>query len=94
MGSDMGAMDDDRAGGAWMSRGHRWVDGGADGRAVEFCGLLYVGWESVEVHDAYRHTKHFRDRVVILREHNTGHREYGYGHLVFAHSRTRPLASL
>lgn len=37
-------------------------------------------------------TKHFRDRVVILREHNTGYREYG--HVVFAHARTRALASL
>lgn len=32
---------------------------------------MWVGWESVEVHDAYHHRKHFRDRVVILREHNT-----------------------
>lgn len=58
----------------------------------QLCFVVYVGWESVEVHDAYHHTKHFRDRVVILREHNTGYREYG--HVVFAHSRTRPLASL
>ena len=56
------------------------------------CYIVYVGWESVEVHDAYHHTNHFRQRVVILREHNQGYREYG--HVAFMHSRTRRLANL
>ncbi|KAJ5689344.1 hypothetical protein N7462_003736 [Penicillium macrosclerotiorum] len=56
------------------------------------CYVVYVGWESVQVHDAYHHTKHFRQRAVILREHNQGFREYG--HVAFAHSRTRREANL
>ncbi|CEJ60357.1 hypothetical protein PMG11_08934 [Penicillium brasilianum] len=56
------------------------------------CYVVYVGWESVEMHDAYHHTKDFRQRVVILRENNQGYREYG--HVAFRHSRTRRPANL
>lgn len=58
----------------------------------QLCYVVYVGWASVEVHDAYHHTNHFRQRVVILREHNQGYREYG--HVAFTHSRTRRPANL
>ena len=58
----------------------------------QLCFVVYEGRERVEVHDVYHHTEYFRDRVVIVREHNTGCREYG--HVGFAHSRTRALASL
>lgn len=49
--------------------------------------IVYVGWASIEVHDSYHHTKHFRQRAIILREHNAGFREYG--HVAFNHSRRR-----
>ncbi|KAJ5099596.1 hypothetical protein N7532_006597 [Penicillium argentinense] len=49
--------------------------------------VVYVGWASLEVHDAYHHTNHFRQRAAILREHNRGYREYG--HVAFAHSRSQ-----
>lgn len=58
----------------------------------QLCYVVYVGWESVEVHDAYHHTNHFRQRVVILREHNEGYREYG--HVAFKHSRIGRPANL
>lgn len=58
----------------------------------QLCYVVYVGWASVEVHDAYHHTNHFRQRVVILRKHNQGYREYG--HVAFTHSRTRRPANL
>jgi hypothetical protein len=56
------------------------------------CYVVYVGWESIAIHDAYHETKDFRRRVNILREHNKGFREYG--HVAFAHSRSRPEAHL
>ncbi|KAJ5620888.1 hypothetical protein N7510_004872 [Penicillium lagena] len=56
------------------------------------CYVVYVGWESIEIHDAYHETKDFRRRVNILREHNKGFREYG--HIAFAHSRSRREAHL
>jgi hypothetical protein len=43
--------------------------------------IVYVGWESVEKHEAYHHTKHFREHSVILRCGNAGFAEYG--HVVF-----------
>lgn len=46
--------------------------------------VVYVGWASVEVHDAYHGTRHFRQRASILREHNEGFREYG--HVAFRQS--------
>ncbi|KAJ5947546.1 hypothetical protein N7466_000561 [Penicillium verhagenii] len=54
--------------------------------------IVYVGWESIQVHDSYHHTKHFRQRAIVLREHNAGYREYG--HVAFTHSRSRREANL
>lgn len=58
----------------------------------ENCYVVWVGWENVELHDAYHHTKDFRRRGPILLEHNKGWTEYG--HVAFAHSRMRPEANL
>jgi hypothetical protein len=46
------------------------------------CFVVYVGWESLEVHDTYH-----RRRAVILGENNHGFREYG--HVALGHSRAR-----
>ncbi|KAJ5241146.1 uncharacterized protein N7469_002737 [Penicillium citrinum] len=54
--------------------------------------VVFVGWESVKIHDAYHHTKHFRQRASILREHNQGFREYG--HIAFSQSVVRGQAKL
>ena len=43
--------------------------------------IVYVGWESVEKHEAYHHTQHFKEHRVILRCGNAGFAEYG--HVVF-----------
>ena len=43
--------------------------------------VVYVGWQTVEQHEAYHHTKHFADHRVILRCGNAGFAEYG--HVVF-----------
>lgn len=43
--------------------------------------IVYVGWESVEKHEAYHHTKHFAEHRVVLRCGNAGFAEYG--HVVF-----------
>ena len=49
--------------------------------------IVYVGWESVEKHEAYHHTKHFADHRVILRSGNDGFAEYG--HVVFEGGREK-----
>lgn len=49
--------------------------------------IVYVGWQSVEQHEAYHHTKHFAQHAVILRCGNAGFAEYG--HVVFEGSRER-----
>ncbi|KAL4907255.1 hypothetical protein BDW74DRAFT_176037 [Aspergillus multicolor] len=49
--------------------------------------VVYVGWESIQDHDAYHHTKDFARKRVILSLHNSGWR--GYGHVRFAGSRVR-----
>ena len=49
--------------------------------------LVYVGWESVEKHEAYHHTKHFAEHRVVLRCGNEGFAEYG--HVVFEGRRER-----
>ncbi|KAI8624981.1 hypothetical protein F5Y19DRAFT_480034 [Xylariaceae sp. FL1651] len=54
--------------------------------------LVYVGWESVEKHDNYHHTKHFANRRIILALGNKGWREYG--HIVFEGGREQTSASL
>jgi hypothetical protein len=43
--------------------------------------IVYVGWETVEKHEAYHHTKHFKEHAVVLRCGNAGFAEYG--HVVF-----------
>lgn len=50
-----------------------------DGQKNAFIAL--VGWENVEVHDAYHHTKHFLERRRILSDPNSGYNYYG--HLAF-----------
>ncbi|PMD41639.1 hypothetical protein L207DRAFT_458175 [Hyaloscypha variabilis F] len=54
-----------------------------DGNERAFIAL--VGWESVEVHEAYHRTRHFKEegRRVLLDE--AGGYAY-YGHIAFAHS--------
>ena len=42
------------------------------------CYLVYVGWESIEAHEAYHHTEHFAKRRVVLGLGNGGYREYGH----------------
>ncbi|KAL4736735.1 hypothetical protein BDV11DRAFT_172662 [Aspergillus similis] len=44
--------------------------------------VVFVGWESVEDHDAYHHTQDFARKRVVLSLHNSGWR--GYGHVRFA----------
>lgn len=43
--------------------------------------IVYVGWETVEKHEAYHHTKHFAEHRIVLRCGNEGYAEYG--HVVF-----------
>ena len=62
------------------------VDGHRD------CFLVYVGWESVEAHEAYHHTKHFAARRIILGLGNKGYREYG--HVKFEGERVGQVARL
>lgn len=56
--------------------------GEVDGHKNAFIAL--VGWENVEVHDAYHHTKHFRDRRRILLD--PAEKYAYYGHLAFGDS--------
>ncbi len=46
--------------------------------------LALVGWESIDAHEAYHKTNHFRARAGILAEGNVGYDEYG--HIAFRHS--------
>ena len=62
------------------------VDGKKD------CYLVYVGWESVEAHDAYHHTEHFAKRRVVLGLGNKGYREYA--HIKFEGEREKANARL
>jgi hypothetical protein len=75
--------------GAWPLWTHivREVDGwlGCTGGEVvepvdgyDNCFLVYVGWETVEKHDAYHHTKHFAKNGIVLTKGNQGYREYGH----------------
>lgn len=46
------------------------------------CYVAVVGWENVEVHDAYHHTQHFWDRRrILLDPAKAGY--VGYGHIAF-----------
>lgn len=58
----------------------------------ETCYTVWVGWESLEVHDKYHHDKDFWKKRIVLQLHNDGWREYG--HVAFKYSRTRPEANL
>lgn len=40
--------------------------------------VALVGWENVEVHEAYHHTQHFRDRRRILLDPCKGYAYYGH----------------
>lgn len=86
--------------GAWPLWTHivRYVDGClgcAGGKVVESVDghensyIVYVGWESIEKHEAYHHTDHFAKRRVVLGLGNAGYREYG--HIQFEGSR-EPVA--
>jgi hypothetical protein len=47
--------------------------------------IALVGWENVAIHEAYHHTRHFREegRKVLLDEAEA--RYAYYGHIAFAH---------
>ncbi|KAH8767555.1 hypothetical protein BGZ57DRAFT_930193 [Hyaloscypha finlandica] len=51
--------------------------------------VALVGWESVAMHEAYHHTRHFREqgRRVLLDEAEGGYAHYG--HIAFAHQEVR-----
>jgi hypothetical protein len=52
------------------------------------CFVAWVGWDSIEAHDAFHNTDQFKKRgSVILREANFGYTEYG--HVSFTHSREK-----
>ena len=68
-----------------------WMVEPVDGH--ERCYIVWVGWESTQLHEAYHHTKDFKRRGIILWQANKGYREYG--HVVFGdHSRSKIGASL
>ncbi|KAM0814666.1 putative ABM domain-containing protein [Seiridium cardinale] len=84
--------------GAWPLWTHivRHIDGclGCTGGVLEEsvdghenCYIVYVGWESVEKHDAYHHTEHFARNRIVLSKGNKGRREYG--HIKFEGSKER-----
>ncbi|KAJ6110356.1 hypothetical protein N7486_002591 [Penicillium sp. IBT 16267x] len=66
MGENVGAMGEYCFHGAWMGV----ITGGWMVERVEgnLSYIVYVGWESIEVHDSYHNTKHFRQRAIILSE--------------------------
>jgi len=57
----------------------------------ERCFIAWVGWNTIEEHHAYHHTKHWQDRRAILEQGHKGYREYY--HVVFNNS-PLPLKSL
>ncbi|KAL4948367.1 hypothetical protein BDW69DRAFT_189330 [Aspergillus filifer] len=59
------------------------VDGHPAGQGY----IVYVGWESIDAHEAYHTTRDFRRKGVILSLWNRGWR--GYGHVRFLGSRGR-----
>ena len=81
-----------RGGSRWVSivqhvPGFMGIAGGymiepVDGHEKAFIAL--VGWENVEVHEAYHHTQHFRDRRRILLD--PAERYNYYGHIAFGNS--------
>ena len=84
--------------GAWPLWTHivRHVDGClgcAGGKVVEAVDghensyIVYVGWETIEKHEAYHHTEHFAKRRMVLGLGNKGYREYG--HIIFQGGREK-----
>lgn len=51
------------------------------------CFVAWVGWESVEAHDAFHGTEDFKKRGVILQQANFGYTEYG--HVSFTNTREK-----
>jgi hypothetical protein len=49
--------------------------------------IAWVGWDSVEAHDAFHGTEDFKKRGVILQQANFGYTEYG--HVSFTHTREK-----
>jgi hypothetical protein len=64
--------------------------GEVDGHKNAFIAL--VGWENVEVHNAYHHTQHFRERRRILLD--PAERFDHYGHIAFGDSDDGELVKL
>lgn len=60
-----------------------------DGHATSF--LVFVGWESVELHDAYHHTEEFRNLKNVLLDPTKGYAYYG--HVAFRNEQTGNLKS-
>jgi hypothetical protein len=59
--------------------------GGKEGKQHEGAFIAFVGWESVDVHEAYHRTRHFKEtgRKVLL---NEVEGFVGYGHVAFSYS--------
>ncbi|KAL2842759.1 hypothetical protein BJY01DRAFT_248913 [Aspergillus pseudoustus] len=62
-----------------------WIVEPVDGH--DGCYVVYVGWASIEDHDAYHHTRDFGRKRVVLALHNVGWR--GYGHVRFLGEREK-----
>ncbi|KAK7911878.1 hypothetical protein PG985_014359 [Apiospora marii] len=61
-----------------------------DGMGGSYC--VYVGWQTVQHHDDYHHTDHFKKHSVILRIGHEGWTEYG--HVVFVGVRENQVGRL
>lgn len=61
-----------------------------DGCATSF--LVFVGWETVELHDAYHHTEEFARLKYVLEEPVRGYAYYG--HVCFRNEETGETKSL
>jgi hypothetical protein len=51
------------------------------------CFIAWVGWETIEAHDAFHDTEEFKKRGIILREANFGYTEYGHVSFTHAHEK-------
>ncbi len=73
--------------------GFMGIAGGPVIEAVDGCERAFVallGWESVDVHEAYHHTEHFRERRGILLD-PAGAGISHYGHIAFGESGSQVL---
>lgn len=61
-----------------------------DGHATSF--LVFVGWETIEHHDAYHHTEEFKGLRNVLIDPTKGYSYYG--HVAFQNEETGDLKSL